>query len=126
MSDQRWRRIEQICHDALERVPDQRAGFVREACADDELLRVEVESLLANASAAKDSGLGIGDLGLELVGKQVGVYRIDSLLGAGGMGEVYRARDTKLGRDVAVKILPSAFASDPDRLKRFEREARML
>ncbi len=76
-------------------------------------------------------GLGIRDLELwidtnELIGTQIGVYRIDSLLGAGGMGEVYRARDTKLGRDVAVKILPPAFASDPDRLKRFEREARML
>jgi len=59
-------------------------------------------------------------------GTRVGVYEIASLLGAGGMGEVYRARDTKLGRDVAIKILPPAFAADPERLARFEREARVL
>ena len=126
MSDRRWQRVEEICHDALERLPGERAAFVREACAGDDVLRVEVESLLANASAAKDSRLGIRDLGLELVGKQIGVYRIDSLLGAGGMGEVYRARDAKLQRDVAIKFLPPAFTNDPDRLARFEREARML
>ena len=133
MSDQRWRRIEEICHEALERSPDERALFVREACAGDDVLRAEVESLLANQSRADalGSGLGIRDSGLgisteELIGKQIGVYRIDSLLGAGGMGEVYRARDTKLGRDVAVKFLPHAFTNDPDRLARFEREARML
>jgi serine/threonine protein kinase/Tol biopolymer transport system component len=128
MSNERWRRIEEICHDALERAPDHRAAFVREACAGDAALRVEVESLLANQSRADalDSGLGIRDLGLDLIGKQIGVYRVISLLGTGGMGEVYRARDTKLGRDVAMKILPKLFASDPDRLARFEREARVL
>ena len=62
----------------------------------------------------------------DLIGTRIGVYQITSLLGAGGMGEVYRARDTKLGRDVAIKLLPSAFASDPDRLARFRREARVL
>ena len=59
-------------------------------------------------------------------GTRLGPYEILSALGAGGMGEVYRARDTKLDRDVAIKILPEAFASDPDRLARFEREAQML
>ncbi|MCM3880677.1 MAG: protein kinase [Vicinamibacterales bacterium] len=133
MSDQRWRRIEEICHEALEQLPDHRAAFVREACAGDDVLRREVESLLANQSRADalGSGLGIRDSGLgmsteELIGKQIGVYRIDSLLGAGGMGEVYRARDSKLGREVAIKILPRLFINDPDRLARFEREARML
>jgi len=60
------------------------------------------------------------------VGDKLGHYEVLSLLGAGGMGEVWRARDTKLGRDVALKILPAAFASDPDRMARFEREARVL
>jgi eukaryotic-like serine/threonine-protein kinase len=59
-------------------------------------------------------------------GTRLGPYEIHALLGAGGIGEVYRARDTKLGRDVAIKILPQVFTSDPERLARFEREARML
>lgn len=72
------------------------------------------------------SGLGIRDSGLDLIGRQIGVYNILSLLGAGGMGEVYRAHDTKLQRDVAIKALPAAFTADPDRRARFEREARVL
>src|SRR4026207_643109 len=63
---------------------------------------------------------------MSLAGSRFGPYEIESLLGAGGMGEVYRARDTKLGRDVAVKFLPRAFTTDPDRLALFEREARTL
>jgi serine/threonine protein kinase len=61
-----------------------------------------------------------------LVGQRLGPYEIRSLLGAGGMGEVYRARDTRLGRDVAIKILPAGFTADADRRARFEREARVL
>ena len=59
-------------------------------------------------------------------GSRLGAYEIVAPLDAGGMGEVYRARDTKLGRDVALKLLPDAFASDPDRLARFQREAHVL
>ncbi len=101
----------------------------------DEALRAEVESLLASVSrAATNSTLGIGDwgrpgirhAGVDLIGTQIGVYRIISRLGAGGMGEVYRARDAKLQRDVAIKVLPADFAADPERLARFRREARVL
>ena len=60
------------------------------------------------------------------VGSRIGPYEIVGALGAGGMGEVYRARDTRLERDVAIKVLPEAFAADPDRLARFEREAQIL
>ncbi len=59
-------------------------------------------------------------------GTRLGVYEVSSKIGEGGMGEVYQARDTKLGRDVALKVLPEAFTSDPDRLARFEREAKVL
>jgi serine/threonine protein kinase len=124
MSD--WRRVEEIVHAALERSPGERLAFVREAASGDEALVREVESLLTKASVAEKSTLRIGNLGLELTGQQIGVYRVDSLIGAGGMGEVYRARDTKLGRDVALKILPPGFTSDAERLARFEREARVL
>ena len=61
-----------------------------------------------------------------LIGRRIGAYEVLALLGAGGMGEVYRAHDEKLGRDVAIKVLPSTLDADPDRLARFEREARVL
>jgi eukaryotic-like serine/threonine-protein kinase len=121
-----WRRVEEIVHEALERSPGERLAFVRDASGGDEALRRDVESLLANASIADKSTLRIGNLGLDLVGQQIGVYRVDSMIGAGGMGEVYRARDTKLQRDVAIKALPVVFTSDGDRRARFEREARVL
>ena len=76
------------------------------------------------ASGSLDSA--IRRMGGDLVGRQIGVYRIASPLGAGGMGEVYRARDTRLERDVAIKVLPPAFTADADRVARFQREARVL
>ncbi len=101
----------------------------------DDSLRREVESLLVGQSAAErflhtpalevTAALALSPHAL-VVGQQVGPYQIHGRLGAGGMGEVYRAHDTKLGRDVAIKILPRVFTSDPERLARFEREARIL
>src|SRR6185503_7787078 len=105
------------------------------ACGSNDVLRREVESLLAadaRANSFLESPAMLRNDGstqaapLTIEGRRLGAYQVQTLLGAGGMGEVYRARDTKLERDVAVKFLPHAFTSDPERLARFEREARML
>src|SRR6266850_2775941 len=134
MTPERLREIERLFHEARERTPAERDAFLARACAHDSTLRREVESLLAQPPAGViDAPLGA--LVAALVappaprlapGSSVGPYRIERLLAVGGMGEVYRARDTTLGRDVAIKILPRHFTADPERLARFEREARML
>ena len=99
------------------------------------MLRRDVQSLLDQASATGflaqpalqvAAGLVTSDSLAPLTGQQLGVYSITALLGRGGMGEVYRARDTRLGREVAIKVLPPALTANPDRLARFEREARVL
>ena len=111
---------------------DLRAAYLAEACGGNEALHDEVKSLLALDTHAKSfletPAVLLADAMVveSLEGQRVGPYQIASRIGAGGMGEVYRARDARLGRDVAIKILPRAFASDPDRLARFDREARML
>ena len=140
----RWRRVEELCQAALERDERDRSAFVTAACGDDQALRLEVETLLAHAQTADGflvapvgavaadvmgeelSRAGPSGLAADLVGRRIGGYEIVSRLGAGGMGEVYRARDTQLGREVAIKVLPPAFVADRDRLARFEREARVL
>jgi serine/threonine protein kinase/Tol biopolymer transport system component len=136
MVPERWKGIEALYHAARTLPPGERAAFLAEACRDDEALRRDVESLL-NEPVSAEGFLAWPALamGAQLVadsppggmsGRTLGAYDLQTLLGAGGMGEVYRARDTTLGRDVAVKILPRVFTSNPDRLARFEREARML
>jgi Tol biopolymer transport system component len=109
---------------------------VAAACGHDDALRREVEALLAHAQAAERFlEAPISEVAAQvladyhhasLAGRQIGSHQILSLLGAGGMGDVYRARDTTLGRDVAIKVVANVFLSDPDRLARFEREARVL
>ncbi|MBL8188428.1 MAG: protein kinase, partial [Acidobacteria bacterium] len=134
MSPERWQLIENIYHLALEREPNRRVGFLAEACADDEELRREVESLLASHDQAAsfieqppaDIAAGMVAEKQSIIGRTLGHYRISSLLGAGGMGEVYRARDLRLDRDVAVKILPEHLAQNVEALRRFEREAKAV
>jgi serine/threonine-protein kinase len=134
MDPNRWRQIEEIYHAAVARAPGEREAFLDGACAGDDTLRHEVETLLAVATegqletpAVAMAAQMISDpAGTVLTGRRIGAYQIDARIGAGGMGEVYRARDTRLGREVAIKVLPRTFAADRDRLARFEREARML
>ncbi len=130
MAAERWQRVKDVFQAALDRHGDERAAYLEEACAGDADSRREVESLLAHHEEAV-SFLETPHPALDLsqpspfrVGTRLGPYEITGLLGSGGMGEVYRARDDRLGRDVAVKVLPSVFASSPERAKRFEQEAR--
>src|ERR1700680_4624065 len=134
MDQERWRRVEELFHAALELELDARQAFLDVACGGDTGLRRQVELLLANQEEARsfletpamrDMTVTQTATGI-LLGRQFGPYRIVSPLGAGGMGEVYRAHDSKLGRDVALKTLPQEFARDPERLARFRREARTL
>jgi serine/threonine protein kinase/Tol biopolymer transport system component len=126
----RRNRISELYFAASERAPEDRDAFLRAECAGDHVLRQEVESLLAYESASTRFLVRpAADLvltSIDRVGHQLGPYQILALVGAGGMGEVYRAHDTKLGRDVAIKILPSNFVGDPERRTRLVREARVL
>ncbi len=130
MSDARWRRVQDLYHGALERPAPVRAEFLSQECAGDAGLLHEVQSLLDQPISA-DQFLVAGesspdDTSSVHIGQRLGVYQVTAFIGRGGMGEVYRARDTKLARDVAIKVLPGDVASDPERLSRFQREARVL
>jgi eukaryotic-like serine/threonine-protein kinase len=124
MTPERWAQIEELYHAAHTRPAAERAAFLAEACRDDAALRREVESLL-HEPVSNDGFLAVPPPP-SMIGRTIGGYDLQTLLGAGGMGEVYLAHDPKLGRDVAIKILPHSVTDDPDRLARFEREARML
>jgi serine/threonine protein kinase len=134
MKTELWRRAEELFHAALERSPEARKAFLDGACGQHAELRRQVDRLLSakeNAGSFLDQA-GVADLTAttgaagSLAGRQFGHYRIVSALGMGGMGEVYRAHDTKLSRDVALKTLPNQFARDQERASRFRREARTL
>ena len=134
MTPERWQQINQLYQSALELEASRRTEFLKQVCAGDEELRGEVESLLASHEQAKSfietpalevAAQVIAEKQAQsMAGREIGSYKILALLGKGGMGEVYRAKDTRLGREVAVKILPTAFSTDADRLRRFEQEAR--
>jgi eukaryotic-like serine/threonine-protein kinase len=134
MNPDRWRQVADVYEAVVERDPAAREAFLAEACREDADLRREVESLLAqeHTPLLVDHGmLAVGAAVLEGIlrlepGTALGPYCVEALLGAGGMGEVYRARDTKLNRLIALKVLPESFTGDPDRLARFTREAHVL
>ena len=129
-------RVGRLFRDALELPAGERSSFLSRSCAGDAALRREVESLLSYEAAghAAIDGSAMEVVGRAMaveqshswVGRQVSHYRVLSRLGGGGMGEVYRARDMRLGRDVAIKALPLAFAADSARMRRFEEEARTV
>ncbi len=135
MTPERWKQISRIYEDARARPMSGRAAFIATACGSDDELRREVQALLdqptspafldALTPAAVAAAIG-DDARSSMTGRRLGAYLLQERIGVGGMGEVYRARDTRLGRDVAIKVLPRAFTEDRDRLARFEREARML
>jgi serine/threonine protein kinase len=133
MKIERWRRADELFNAALKREASVRGQFLDQACEGDEELRGEVESLLAahsragsfieHSAAEADTRLFDADPQI-IIGQSLGRYKILSLLGAGGMGQVYRALDTTLGREAAVKVLPASFTQDAERVRRFEQEAR--
>jgi len=135
LTPDRWAEVDKLLDEAMTLAPEARAAFLDSACRGDEALRREVESLLAAHQQAEDKFLKAPALEVaaqrlaaegsrSLVGRTLGHYSVISVLGAGGMGEVYLARDTKLDRRIALKLLPAQYTQDPARIKRFEREAR--
>ena len=125
MTPEEWQRVKPILDSALQLDSSSRPAFLKQACADP-ALRCEIESLIAAHERAKSGALhSAAFLRSTLTnGTRLGDFQILSLLGAGGMGEVYRARDLRLDRDVAIKVLPRFVSLDPDRLRRFEQEAK--
>jgi eukaryotic-like serine/threonine-protein kinase len=137
MDAERWAAVERLYHAARERRDaGGRAAFLDQACAHDAALRAEVESLLAHDPAETSAFMEVpavaqlaGDMAAATArfeGVRFGPYKLGTLLAAGGMGEVYRAEDTRLGREVAVKVLPAYVSTDPARRARLEREARAI
>jgi serine/threonine protein kinase len=131
MLTKKWRDIEALYHSACKRKPEERRAYLESACGGNEALRREVESLLAQeelaASFLETDEPTAPRNALEasiLAGERIGPYLVLEFLQKGGMGEVYKARDTRLDRVVAIKFLPRAFATDPAALERFQREAR--
>ena len=136
MTPERWQQIERLYHGALAQQSSVRAAFLEEGCRGDEAMRQEIESLLSHEGPANKfmdaPGMAVlaqavaQDRVGSMIGQQLGAYQILSLLGAGGMGEVYRAEDTRLDRIVAIKVLREHLSSTPQVRERFEREAKAI
>ena len=132
MTPERWQQLKQIFQSALERKPAERSAFLKQACAGDEALRSEVESLISShdqagnsiEAMAAEAATEMLENDRAIVGKQIGHYQVLSFIGRGGMGEVFLAQDTSLGRKVALKLLRSDFTRNEERLRRFRQEAR--
>ena len=134
MTPERWQQVARVYQSAMEQEPSTRGAYLTSVCGDDAELRREVESLLAQPSTpglidrplVDGAAHTFGSATNLAPGTMIGTYRIVDLIGEGGMGQVYRAQDTKLPREVALKILPDAFVHDSDRLARFRQEAHVL
>src|SRR5438552_5780959 len=133
MKPEHWQRIKTLLQSALEREPGERSAFLSAACAGDESLRKEVESFIISHEQAggfieepafEVMAESLVNKQTELVGQMLGQYRVLEQLGAGGMGEVYLAQDTRLGRKVALKMLPADLTAEDERVRRFQQEAR--
>src|SRR5216117_1366704 len=133
MTPERWQKAKEIFHAALDRAPAERSVFLANACDGDEALRHEVESLIAShekdgsfidSPAYEAAAEAIVNEKAEFKpGQVIGAYAIISFISRGGMGEVYLAQAKRLGRKVALKLLPSSVTKDANRLQRFEQEA---
>src|SRR4030095_6790774 len=136
MRPEKWRNIQEIFRSALEHAPEERAAFLDAACKNDPELRREIDSMIEEASHTSifmdvpfaRYSRKILDFAREdsLTGRELNHYRIGQLLGAGGVAEVYRAWDTRLQRDVAIKVLHSEYLFDQERVDRLYREAQLL
>jgi serine/threonine protein kinase len=141
MTPELWQQVRDVLAEALELSPEQRPAFLDRACSSDHILRREVDLLLSSDDVSRSSFLESSPLCTDLrvldsdmtetlletrlrAGERIGPYLVMEFLRAGGMGEVYKAIDTRLERTVAIKFLPAAFAEDPVALDRFQREAR--
>jgi len=130
MQAERWQQVKEVFHATLEHASHERLAYLRETSGDDLELQREVESLLAAHEASGRLEMAASELAAEwlegqqpLLGQTLGHFRILAPLGSGGMGEVYLAEDSRLGRKVALKLLSAQLTADAERLRRFEQEA---